>query len=223
MPLKPELTIKVYPSEFQKGMPEFVIDEETGGEIIKVRHPKVFSNISHEGRKKYHDWIANFMIEIMCQIIYISDLENFLQRIMKDEYGMERGIDFADTDLIQSNLLGNSPKIQIFDWKSKIEKKQYLLLREQIWNNELNNLPKETEDHKPIKFGEGEPPADLFGIDGLKHKDQRIISLINFTLWDMAKWKGVFYLQIPNTFPMLGLGFTNIQAEIGRASCRERV
>jgi len=214
MPLMPELTIKVYPSEFQKGMPEFVIDEDTGGEIIKVRHPKILSTISHEERKKFHDWIANFMIETMCQIIYVSDLDSFLQSIINEEYGMQRGIDFSDVDLLQNNLLGTSPKLQIADWKAKVETKKYTLIREKPWNDPMSASPPIPEEHKTFKWGEGEPPEELFGIDNLKHKDLRNVSLLNVPLWDKANWGAILYITEPGNIPMMALGFSNIKAAI---------
>lgn len=55
----------------------------------------------------------------------------------------------------------------------------------------------------------------MFGIDKIKHKDQKVISLINIPLWDKANWKAIAYMQLPQTLPIMALGFGNAQAAIG--------
>lgn len=58
-----------------------------------------------------------------------------------------------------------------------------------------------------MRPGEGEPPDELFGVDSLKHKDRRVLSLINIPLWDKADWRGTAYLWHPDAIPILSLGF----------------
>jgi hypothetical protein len=75
-------------------------------------------------------------------------------------------------------------------------------------------MPSCTSEPQPVTFGEGEPPEELFGIDNLRHKDQRVRSLINMPLWNECDWRGVAYIIAPNTLPMIAIGFGNIEAGI---------
>ena len=63
-----------------------------------------------------------------------------------------------------------------------------------------------------MKFGTGEPPEALLDIDGLKHKDQRVLSLINIPLWNKGGWRAILYLLLPHTLPIMGLGFADSTA-----------
>jgi hypothetical protein len=51
---------------------------------------------------------------------------------------------------------------------------------------------------KPTTFGTGNPPAELVNAEKHKHRDRRILSLIDIPLWDKAGWKGTGYVEHPD-------------------------
>ena len=215
MPYRPELTIHVFPSDHHVGPPELQIDEKTGGESLTIRHGKDIFNQGAEERKAFQNWLGEFVIETAFQIIVTPDPDRFVNSILRDEQGMHRAMTFADIHIATSNIFGATPKFRLADWRPDKETKLFPLLRDVKWNFGLEKPIQVNHEKGPLKFGEGEPPPELFGIDKIKHKDQKVISLINIPLWDKANWKAIAYMQLPQTLPIMALGFGNAQAAIG--------
>jgi hypothetical protein len=215
MPYRSELTIHVFPSDHHVGPPELQVDEKTAGEDLTIRHGKDIFNQGAEERKAFHDWLGEFVIETAFKIIVTPDPDNFVNSIIRDEQGMDRAIDFADIHIAMSNIFGATPKFRLEEWKPKGEMQKFPLRRDEQWDFGLEKPIQENHEKGPLKISEGEPPQELLGIDKLKHKDQRIVSLINIPLWDKAIWKAIAYMQMPQTLPIMALGFGNAQAAIG--------
>jgi hypothetical protein len=52
------------------------------------------------------------------------------------------------------------------------------------------------------------------GVEGLEHRNVRLVSLINLPLWDKARWTATVYIifEDPKQPPLMALGFTDAQA-----------
>ena len=90
---------------------------------------------------------------------------------------------------------------------------RFPLLRKLPWDDDIKRTPKDNRfERSCLRPGNGEPPDVLFGIDNLKHKDQKILSLIDIPLWNKAKWRATFYGWCEHAIPMIALGFEDSEA-----------
>ncbi len=140
----------------------------------------------------------------------VGDADTFTKQIVRDELGLDRALNFSNVSVVIENILGQAPKFRLSDWKSKTVVKRFELRRNIPCNYGLQHARREDEiSLSALQPGEGEPPADLFGIDGMKHKDRRIFSFVNIPLWDKAEWSGTVYMWATDAVPLLALGFKN--------------
>lgn len=212
MPYRSELRITIHPSDFSKGLPEYQVDEASYGDMMYIKHASIIPTRTPEERKKFRTWLQDLVLEITMQIAVVNDPDSFAKRIIRDELGLGRALNLSEIDIALENILGRDIKFRISDWVSHEEHKHFALRRDQSWYVGLDEKDTDNIKQQPLKFGEGEPADDLFGIDNLKHKDRRILSLINIPLWDKAGWQATVYIYPPDSIPFLILGFNNSDA-----------
>ena len=210
MPYRSQLQIVVKPSDFLSGLPEYEEDEAGVAKII-VKHPKELVRKTQKDRDSFHSWLQEFIVHMTFQIAMVSDADSFANRLIKNEAGIGRAMIFAEVDIAMGNLFGDTPKLSITDWKPESINESFPYKREVPWFTGLLKEPTEKEQ-SPVKFGEGDAPEGLFGIDNLKHKDRQVVSLINIPLWDKAQWRATAYICFPDQIPMIVLGFKDIEA-----------
>lgn len=213
IPYRSELKIYIKPSDFIEGPPEFQINETDSGQIIDIRHAPITKRGTIEDQKSFRSWLQDILIKITLQIAMVTDPKSFAKRIIRDELGLDRALNFSEVGIAIDNLLGQSPKYRLSDWEGQTEVKQFRLQRGIAWNDGLTQESNDEEvDMNTLEPAEGEPPDGLFGIDNLKHKDRRVFSLINIPLWDKAGWEATAYICFPDSVPALALGFKNPDA-----------
>lgn len=210
-----ELKINIQPSEFIEGLPEYKVNEADGGPLIDIRHPHLLKRSPGQEREAFHSWLMKFILETTFRIAKVGDYKLFEAQIIKAERGLDRAINFSDTSIPIENILGEAPKFRLSDWEVMAGAKRFALQRDVSWNHGINKtIDKEAANDTTFMPGKGELPDELFGIDKLKHKDRKVISLINIPLWDKAEWRGTLYMRYPDSLPVLAIGFKNAEAGI---------
>lgn len=210
-----ELKINIQPSEFIEDLPEYKVNEVDGGPLIDIRHPHLLKRSPGQKREAFHSWLMKFILETTFRIAKVGDLKSFEAQIIKAERGLDRAINFSDTSTPIENILGEAPKFRSSDWEVMAGTERFALQRDILWNHGIKQtIDNEESEHASFMPGKGEPPDELFGIDKLKHKDRKIISLINIPLWDKAEWRGTLYMYYPDALPILAIGFSNAEAGI---------
>ena len=213
IPYRSELRIVVQPSNIYSELPKYDEGQLVTESKLTLMHPKDLGRKNEEQRKAFRKWLQGFIVFLTFQIALVSDADLFVDRLIKDEDGIGRALIFSDIDLAMENLFGETPKFSLNDWKSETNKTIFLYKKTLPCNIDFAKDSEAKEvDGASVQFGEGEPPLKLFGIDNLKHKDRRILSLINVPLWDKAQWKATAYLWFPGQMPIMALGFVNIEA-----------
>lgn len=206
-PYRSELTINISPSDFIQGLPQYQIDETGGGKTISIRHAVAIQQRTPDEQNAFRSWLFEFVLKTTLQIAVVTDLKSFEKRIFQDELGHARALNLSEVGIAIQNILGTSPKFRLSDWEPQTSEKRFPLQRDLPWNQGFPSTAEEKRPEGPLRPGEGEPPDELFGVDSLKHKDRRVLSLINIPLWDKADWRGTAYLWRPDAIPILSLGF----------------
>lgn len=212
IPYRSELRIVVQPSDFLSGLPEYRDNDVPGEQTITIRHPKTFNQKTQDERNAFRLWLQDFIIHLALQIAAVFDAKSFTDRLIKGEAGIGRALIFAEVDLALENIFGNAPKFQLSDWKLEGNTSNFPCKRDAPWNIGLLEKAKDEKEPRPVRYGAGEPPSGLFSIDNLKHKDRKVISLINIPLWNKAQWQATVYICVPGNVPIIALGFRDIEA-----------
>lgn len=218
-PYRPELKIVIQPSDFIEGLPEYKISEVDGGQTIYIRHSQIFQRSTGHEAGAFRSWLLKFILETTFQIAVVNDPRSFKKQIIKDEDALGRALNFSDVGIPVENILGEAPKFRPSDWEAQVGTERFVLQRDVSWDHGLKETNNETVGSVTLTPRKEEPPDELFGIDKLKHKERRIVSLINIPLWDKAEWRGTLYMCYPSAPPVLAVGFSN--PEVGKQIFKE--
>jgi hypothetical protein len=183
LPYTPKLTIKIVPTDFLNKPFEWTISKEHAH--IEIRHPK-------EGidGQTVHELLPELIITITAHLAVPADMAHF-ETLFRDEQAMGRALCLTSTGITTGNILGKRPKLRLPDWTDS-SGETFPLRRKEPWRVE-QAVPRPRT--MTPQFGTGDAPADLLDVEKLKHRDRRVISLINIPLWDKAGWKGAGYVQ----------------------------
>ena len=209
MPYRSELRISIAPSDEVEGMPERRDDEDETGHISILHASNLYDQVCNE-LGTFRSWVQTLLINVLLRIAVIKHPESYLEKLLGDEVGLGRALNFTETAIPVRNILGESPRVSLLEWKREEGAQLFPPRRTTPWNEglewdggEIGRTPEQDEDAK-----------DPFLDENLKHRDRRILSLIDMPLWDKAGWKAVVYLwpQDLNKPPGLALGFTDADA-----------
>lgn len=164
--------------------------------------------INKKAQTVLHDWVVDFLIEILCRTFYVKDPIYFAKQLIDIDNGLERAISFSSSFAATYNIIG---KNALEDAKKLFSEKlstEFTLKREQDWDvrHPKNNKIDETRSYSR---GTSEAPEGLIDHESLKHNDIAVQSLIKPRLWDKAKWEGVAYSLYPDGIPSIDLIFTD--------------
>lgn len=215
LPYREELEISVKPSEAVGLIPQYEVKQIDGKRLVEILHAPLLNISSMEEQDTFGSWLMEIILVIVAQIALTDDFKSYFDKLAKEEAGFGRALSFSLPSIFVKNLLGDEPKLRISQWISEIQTKKFSLERDIPWTHSLPVTPKrETESTMACKPGEGEPPEALFGVDNLKHRDRRVLSVINIPLWDKARWKATAYLfhPSPQALPIIVIGFQEPEA-----------
>jgi hypothetical protein len=201
IPHQSNIRFRVIPSSSIKNIIEFQIQEE-GSEtletLIEVQHSVGESYISDLNSEKLSKKLSELIIQLILRIAFASNIEQYFEVLLRDELAFSRAFDFANVAMAIWNILGKTPKIRLADWQIGNLDKHFLLKRTVVWNREIvQNDAVEKTILTMSETGQGELRQDLKSIDHLKHRDRKVYSLFDVSLWNKAEWKATGFVHIP--------------------------
>ena len=210
-PHQPNIRFQIVSSDSVANVIDFQIKEE-GGEtleaLIEVKHSVNESYIAEFNHESLGERLAELIIRVIFKIAFVSNPEQYLNRLLRDELAFSRALDFTNVAIAVGNILGKSPKLRLMDWKLSGSDKHFPPQRTNVWNNKIvQNTPEEQANVVSPKPGQGEPPPELKSLDHLKHRDRKVFSLIDIHLWDKAGWNATGFGLLKNAYnlPLLEL------------------
>lgn len=215
MPHASRLHIRVAPSDFLDQVLEFTV-KSAPHTVIDVQHRKdclAAAEVTGDFKDKLVELISHVAAYVATPAG--PGLEQ-LESLIRDERALGRAILITGIRTLVANILGENPKIRISDWTpAGNQGKGFPLLRKEPWS-QGRLVGKPAAERVAPRPGVGEPPAELFNVERLKHRDRRVFSLINLDLWDKARWAGIGYIMPADPRsdepPFLTLLFENRQA-----------
>jgi hypothetical protein len=206
-----ELIIEIRQSEQAKFPFAMRTGENDCGETrIIITHPPsaITKLIDDPG---YMERMFEFFAIVVTEM-QVVQMAKELEPLFAKHRAQDRAYIVSTSPKALTSLLSDRPKYRASDWTETSTKESYLRTRTTSWVPTTQAAKTETETGKgdPIKIehGDGE---DLFGIDGLKHRDLGNVSPLNLPLWDKAGWQGAGYITQPSGFnpPRMLLIFSN--------------
>lgn len=149
----------------------------------------------------YQRQLGNLLPDLVAQLQVIFSIES-LEKLFSTGQALNRTLCAAILPFSINNLLGNKPKYHLQVWFAETKCVSYNQLRVEPWKPIESVKQRERAKEASPSFSDEPPPDDLFGVDGLKHRDIKTVSPINMPLWDRARWCGVGYAINPGNPPV---------------------
>jgi hypothetical protein len=218
IPHRETLRINLEPSKEVLEVPDFRVDVTSGEPTIEVRHSATAVPQTVPGTLALRDRLMEIIVHTLSHLVIWKDIDSYFQKLGGEERAFSRALLFSDVSTSITNILGATPKLRLSDWQAEFRGQNTPLKRSKPWNHGFQETKHPETDQlaapKTPKFGKGKPPKDLFNMDELKHRDRRIFSLIDSSLWDKANWRGTVFMWPADidTPPLLALAFENAEA-----------
>lgn len=161
----------------------------------------------------FSDWLSETVIKIAAHQFIVRDVQAWLERVAGDERAFARAVLLGDALTIGRNAFGREPAVRLSDWFEP-DDKVYECMRTRPWR--IKALPTSTAQSStaPPKFGEGEPPPEMFDNSRKKHTDRQVLSPIDIPAWNRASWGGTLFAMADQPPPILGLMFKDLRAAV---------
>jgi hypothetical protein len=164
-----------------------------------------------EFRKAQNDtkeFISNLIAELIPRIAVFTDAE-LLEVWARDDRVFDRAIGFNNSIFITEDLLGKAQNS--IESLLSGDEFEYILKREEPIKIKCDSKEDIESTIKKVEIKDDKLNVN-YDIDGVRHKDIEINSIINMELWDKAMWKGMAFSFAPGHLPIMAPVFTNIDA-----------
>lgn len=212
---RPYLRMEVRQSaHIDKSFTHQIEEDECGETRIVIMHSSISCAEVVQGAE-YQEALFKLLAEVIPQLQIPFSLES-INELFANDRAQDRAFFTAQSPLVITNILSENPKYHIHDWMDNSLSESFTLMRTKPWISGIEPISRAHVTDGPFSFADGEPPAELFGVDGLKHSDFQVLSPINMALWDKAKWRGLGFSIYPGNPPIPGLAlmFEDIEAGV---------
>ncbi len=174
-------------------------------------------SISMEHSQEIQDAILHIAVETIARITIMDNPDETFRTLLEEELVIDRSVGFTGSFATVGNILGHWPKFSLSNWIED-QAEEFALQREVPWfeSSQNQNSPiGEAETNKSeLKYGQGDPPADLLDLGRVHQSEMKTVSVIREDLWDRAKWAATGFMAFAgNQYPpTLALVFEDAKA-----------
>lgn len=164
--------------------------------------PFSVANLTDEQRSSIQQFYSEFclhFVSIICPQISWSKLEEML----RDDKALERAVIFNCNMGLDSYFMGHGAVPGIASHQDA-SLELHKPTRRVTWF-EYHNI--EPTDWRPKSNVREERPKHPFQFSTMKHRELKVVSLIQASLWDQAGWKGLGFQTCEGEIPLLMFGF----------------
>ena len=203
-----ELCIEVVAKDDAKQPFEYELVEDDVGEVkVVVAHPKGPVRTVDETYVKR-------MLELLAQVLgqlWMPLRTESLETLFAEERAQDRASLTAQLPAVFGNVLGQGAKVEAKEWMA-LETESMALQRSVPWRLSAFASSTDAEDGAGSTRRDG--PA--FGIDAGRHRDMKVLSVLNLPLWDAARWSGLAYTFARDAVDVPEIRFLFEDIEAGR-------
>lgn len=236
---EPVLTINVRISDFATMPFSFSLEDVKGLPHLEVTCAAFNPNkMSPDAQNEIKNCLGKLIITVMARICLMrDDVKQTIEKLFNEERALERAINYTNSFIVIGNVLGDSPRTTLDSWITP-KAQDYPLKRTEEWDAKERTTPATENGTKRTSRradSKAEMPPGLEEMEGAKHTDMQIVSLIRESLWNKAEWFGTgFFHSTNSSMPSIaGLLFKNGAAgreifeawhkEIGKTDKDERL
>lgn len=203
---EPVLTLQLLRDPAEPTLFAFEVQEPDGRLHLAVRCGTLEAKLSSgPAQKELKEHIGQMLLTMLACVVMSSDIGAHMESLFRDELVTSRAVDFNNSFVALTNVLGDTPKYRLADWPPVGA--AYDVKRTQAWCE--TRLPREPA---PVKTAEP-PAAPKPAKQPMAHHQIEIKSLIRDALWNRAGWVGVGFAQFPEVpCPAMCLLFSNEEA-----------
>ena len=209
----PSLPIRIRKGDFVAGPFEFAAEEPEGRPHVRVTVADWNAHtMSFEAQQELKARLAELLASLVALGFTMSEPEETLLALIRDERAMERALNFTGSFLTVANVLGDKPKFKLSEWLDHAGT-EYRVKRAERWDA---GVPAAGPAHVAIAADQAGQPSATAGpstidLSGVKHTDIEMVSLIRPSLWDQAGWTGTVFMTSPDDaeLPCLAPMFRN--------------
>ncbi|WP_303310214.1 hypothetical protein [Hymenobacter sp. BT730] len=185
----------------------FVIEHEEreGRPHIRIRCGQLNTHFATpQAQTEFKEALTQLLFTMLASVVMRSGIEEQMAVLFRDELAMSRAIDFSNSFIATTNVLGDEPKYRISHWAVSTGR-EYPAKRTRAW---FESRPTATATPKPAA-----PIKDAKPDAAVAHDEIEISSLLRHALWDRAGWVGVGFGGSPSLpYPVLCLLFSDKDA-----------
>ena len=185
---------------------EYELVEDDAGEVkIVVAHPKGPVRV-------VDDTYVRRMMELLAQVLgqlWMSMQREDIEALFAEERAQDRASLTAQLPVVYGGLLGQRAKVEAKDWMA-LGTESLALRRSAPWQPAADASPTGAENG--ADDAHRDRPAS--GVDAVRHRDMKVLSVLNLPLWDAARWQGLAYTfaRSPDDVPEMHFSFEDIEA-----------
>lgn len=203
--VEPVLTIDVQRDPLVTEL--FVIEHEDreGRPHIRIRCGQLDTQFATpQAQVEFKEALTQLLFSMLTSVVMRSGIEEQMAALFRDELAMSRAIDFSNSFIATTNVLGDEPKYRISHWAVSTGR-EYPAKRTRAWFEGRPTAP--VAQRPAAATQESKPEA------AVAHDEIEISSLLRHALWDRAGWAGVGFGGSPSIpFPVLCLLFSDKDA-----------
>jgi hypothetical protein len=207
---EPLLSVYVRVTELAQAPWSFRFVEERGRPTFHVAC-REFSphTLSRSEQVAVKSPLRELMVAMFSRIVYLHE-DGILKTLIGEDQALQRAVDFTSSFLVVGNALGTAPKTTVAQWLQDGDQ-NYALMRTVPWDKSLPAKAPQRASRAEVDAAQG-PPGRAAPVPSRmplvsRHSEVRTISVIRGTLWDRARWRGVFYYFPPGEQPLMCLMF----------------
>ena len=190
-----------HPFEYER------VEDDAGEVKIVVAHPTGLVRM-------VDDTYVRRMIELLAQVLgqlWIPMQREDIEALFAEERAQDRASLTAQLPVVYGGVLGQRAKVEAKDWMA-LGTESLALRRLAPWRPAADASPTDAEDGTDGTHRD-KPTS---GVDAVRHRDMKVLSVLNQPLWDAAGWKGLAYTfaRGPDDVPEIHFLFEDI--EVGR-------
>ena len=207
-----ELCIEVVARDDAKQPFEHELVEDDAGEVkIVVMHPKGPVGVMDE---RYLRMMVELLAEVLGQLWMPVRTED-LEALFAEERAQDRASLTAQLPVAFIGVLGQAPKVEGTDWMAK-GSGSLALRRQTPWRPAAADPPSAQADEGDPRGGIARVGRPASGVDGARHRDMKVLSVLNLPLWDAARWKGLAFPFARGAEDVPGMYFLFEDIDAGR-------
>ena len=203
---RPELCLEVVAKDDSKQPFEYELVEDDAGEVkIVVSHPRGPIGIVSETYVKK-------MMELLAQLLgqlWMPMQPEELEPLFLEERALDRASLTAQLPVVYEGVLGQGAKVEAKDWMALVTE-SLAPRRPAPWRPAADASTSGAED----SAGGTRSDRPASGVDADRHRDMKVLSILNLPLWDAARWSGLGYTfaRDPDDVPEMHFLFEDIEA-----------